>query len=171
MNAVDPNYRHQSKQSHVAASIDLPDGWIKWYEIAPTDAPIPAAITNLARSYFARNAANILGPQKTYGFTILHRCGAGFYFLLISVWRGNNELWQAVHYHDAGMADFAAFDPAYPPLGQPRPTFCVWELGVVAAEAQAWSFYLASSRDKIDLANWQATAYSGQVGAGTARGS
>ena len=30
------------------------------------------------------------------GFVILHRCGEDFYFLLISTWRNENELWETV---------------------------------------------------------------------------
>ncbi|MGH7936717.1 MAG: hypothetical protein ACREF8_06885, partial [Chthoniobacterales bacterium] len=44
------------------------------------------------------------------GFVILHRCGSDFYFLIVSTWRGNNEVWEAVFYKDgAPMADFALF--------------------------------------------------------------
>src|SRR3546814_10619703 len=46
---------------------------------------------------------------------ILHRCGADFYFLLVSVWRGSNELWEAVWYQHGDMPAFAPFDSAYPP--------------------------------------------------------
>src|SRR3546814_4391337 len=48
-------------------------------------------------------------------FVILHRCGADFYFLLVSVWRGSNELWEAVWYQHGDMPAFAPFDSAYPP--------------------------------------------------------
>src|SRR3546814_7109998 len=81
-------------------------------------------------------------------FVILHRCGADFYFLLVSVWRGSNELWEAVWYQHGDMPAFAPLDSAYlPDAGAPRPTFCVWELGLVPHESAAWARYLARSVD------------------------
>lgn len=32
------------------------------------------------------------------GFAILHRCGESFYFLLVSTWGNDNELWETVAY-------------------------------------------------------------------------
>src|SRR3546814_5173213 len=81
-------------------------------------------------------------------FVILHRCGADFYFLLVSVWRGSNELWEAEWYQHGDMPAFAPFDSAYHPhAGAPRPTFGDWELGIVAHESAAWAAYLASPPD------------------------
>ena len=37
----------------------------------------------------------------------------------------------------------------------PRPTFCVWELAIVAHEALAWSRFLASDRDEAALSRWR----------------
>jgi hypothetical protein len=44
-----------------------------------------------------------------------------------------------------------------------RPTFCVWELGVVAHEAAAWSRYLASPRADTDFARWRDDLFAGAV--------
>ena len=75
-----------------------------------------------------------------------------------------DEGWEAVWYHQGGMTGFEPFDPAYAsPSGAPRPTFCVWELGVVAHEAKAWSRFLASQRDAADLERWREDWFSGEV--------
>ena len=38
---------------------------------------------------------------------ILHRCGNDFYFLIVTTWRGNNEVWETVYYKDGErMSDF-----------------------------------------------------------------
>jgi len=79
-----------------------------------------------------------------------------------TIGRGSNELWEAVYYRDAGMAGFAVFDPAYPAAG-PRPTFCVWELGIVAAEAQAWARFLGSPRTTEDDRLWRDRYFQGVV--------
>jgi hypothetical protein len=44
-----------------------------------------------------------------------------------------------------------------------RPTFCVWELGVVSHEARAWARFLASPRREEDLGWWREDWFSGEV--------
>jgi hypothetical protein len=61
------------------------------------------------------------------------------------------------------MTDFAAFDPAYPPSGPVRPTFCVWELAIVDFEASAWSGFLRTPRGKTDRDAWRTARLSGDV--------
>src|SRR5207253_10539067 len=78
------------------------------------------------------------------GFVILHRCGEDFYFLIVATWRNDNELWETV-WAKTG-AEETRFEP-WPAEGTHRPTFCVWELGAVCHEQQAWSRYLRSRRD------------------------
>ena len=73
---------------------------------------------------------------EALGFVILHRCGAGFHFLLVSTWQNDNELWETVWAKDGD--DDPEFHP-WPLDGSHRPTFCVWELGAVAHERLAWS--------------------------------
>jgi hypothetical protein len=53
-------------------------------------------------------------------------------------------VWETVWAKD-GAAD-AAFRP-WRIAGPHRPTYCVWELGVVCHESRAWSRYLRSERD------------------------
>ena len=55
-------------------------------------------------------------------------------------------------------------DSAYPPdAGAPRPTFCVWELGIVAHESAAWGRYLASPRDDTARSRWVDDIFEGAV--------
>lgn len=64
------------------------------------------------------------------------------------------------------MEGFAPFRPAYPAaagVAPLRPTFCVWELAIVAHEALAWGRLLASDRGDADLARWQADMLGGAV--------
>jgi hypothetical protein len=91
---------------------------------------------------------------------ILHRCGQSFYFLLISTWRNDNELWETV-WAKHGDAD-PAFRP-WPVAGTHRPTFCVWELGAVWHEQQAWSDYLRSRRDEAATRTYLEASYEGAV--------
>ena len=77
---------------------------------------------------------------------ILHRCGESFYFLLVCTWRNENELWETMW---AKTGDDDVFFRPWPAEGAHRPTFCVWELGAVCQEREAWTRYLCSARDEV----------------------
>ena len=89
---------------------------------------------------------------------ILHRCGEDFYFLLVCTWRNENELWETVWAKDGDERRF--FHP-WPVEGAHRPTFCVWELGAVCHERQAWSRFLRSSRDAVAKKEYLEDTYTG----------
>jgi hypothetical protein len=143
--SVTPEYRHVEKVVCPAPSLALDGAVLKWYDIAPEDAPVPLALQALARRSL-RDAwrAGALGTLGELGFVILHRCGESFYFLLVSTWRNENELWETVW---AKNGDGDVFFQPWVVEGPHRPTFCVWELGAVSHERQAWTQYLCSPRD------------------------
>lgn len=162
--SVDPGHRHHQKQARSGEPLDLGTSTLKWYEVAAPAASIAANLTDSARAFVAGEVQDEgLTLDGDHGFVILHRCGDSFYFLLVSVWRGSNELWEAVYYRDEAKSSFARFDPAYPDTTMLRPTFCVWELGVIVHEAEAWSRFLQSSRGEDDLAAWRNARYDGAV--------
>ena len=131
---VDPQYRHGPKQATAGEPLDLEGVSLKWYEVFRAEQEVPATIRALARE--ALVAGSLAGEleAKGLGFVILHRCGEGFYFLIVSTWNGSNELWETVYYkHGDAMPAFAVF----PRDGAHKPVYCVWEFGVVAHEMQA----------------------------------
>jgi hypothetical protein len=138
-------YEHAFKRIEPGEAVIAGGAFLKSYEIARTSAPVPPAIRDLAR----RHLEDLLTAGEPdlggeLGFVIVHRCGESFYFLLVSTWRNDNELWQTVWAKDGGDAD--TFEPW--PIGRGhRPTYCVWELGAVCHEQRAWSRYLRSARD------------------------
>lgn len=143
--AVAAGYRHRPKVARPGPSIALGEAMLKWYEIAPPEEPVSDDVRALARR--GLEEATRLGELRLgdgLGFVILHRCGGGFHFLLVSTWRNDNELWETVWAKDGD--DDPAFHP-FPVEGPHRPTFCVWELGAVAHERLAWSRYLSTARD------------------------
>lgn len=156
LNGVPSDYCHYAKQAVPQAPLDLRGAALKFYHLERPGEPVPPALTEKARAWLAR--AEGIFEADDCGFVILHRCGADFHFLLPAIWRGANEAWEAVAYHQGEMADFARFDPAYPaPAGQgapARPTFCVWELAIVAHEALAWARFLGSAHDEDALIAW-----------------
>jgi hypothetical protein len=158
---VRTEYQHISKLIEPAPSLDVGGATLKWYDIAPEDAPVPAEIRELARDALQEaSSSGALDLAGELGFAILHRCGESFYFLLISTWRNDNELWETV-WAKNGDGE-AAFSP-WPVEGTHRPTFCVWELGAVWHEQQAWSEYLRSERDGAAQQAYLADAFEGAV--------
>jgi len=157
MPSVAADYRHRDKLITPGEGIVFGGGRFKWYDIAPADESVPAEINALARAYLARQHVDF---ADEFGFIILHRCGADFYFLLVSTWRGNNEIWETVLAKQSDAEpDFAPF-----PQGSPhRGTFCVWELGAVWHEQQAWKRYLTSTRDAAARQSYLNDRYSGAV--------
>jgi hypothetical protein len=158
---VTPGYRHVYKRIQSAPCLELGETTLKWYDLAPAEAPVPDEIRALARADL-RGAAEdgTLGLAEELGFVILHRCGESFYFLLVCTWRNENELWEAVWAKDG--EDDVFFRP-WPLEGAHRPTFCVWELGAVCHERQAWSEYLRSPRDDAARNTYLRSSYEGVV--------
>ncbi|HSF62028.1 MAG TPA: hypothetical protein VLA69_10070 [Gaiellaceae bacterium] len=158
---VTPGYVHVEKIVEPAPGLTLGDTVLKWYDIASDDAPVPLAVRALARRNL-RDAAKCgdLALTGELGFVILHRCGESFYFLLVSTWTNENELWETVW---AKPDDSKASFSPWPTAGTHNPTFCVWELGAVAHEQRAWSRYLRSARDVSARYAYLRDAYDGIV--------
>ena len=157
MSQVRPEYRHITKQIEPAPSLALGEAILKWYDIAPDDEPVPTEIRELAREGLRSGTLDLAGDL---GFVILHRCGESFYFLIVSTWRNDNELWDTVWAKNGDEED--VFSP-WPVEGTHRPTFCVWELGAVWHEQQAWSEYLRSDRDDAAKQAYLHDSYAGAV--------
>ena len=159
--SVAVEYQHVDKFARPEPSLALGDTVLKWYDVAPDDAPVPLAIRALARRSL-RDAcrADELGALGELGFVILHRCGEDFYFLLVCTWRNENELWETA-WAKNGDAD-VLFRP-WVTDGAHRPTFCVWELGTVVHEREAWTRYLLSARDERARDSYLRDCYSGVV--------
>ena len=154
---IPAGYRHVSKVIHSSAAVEAAGGMLKWYEIAEGDRPVPRSVAALARAAVqeAMTGETLAGEL---GFVILHRCGEGFYFLLMTSWRNENELWETV-WAKTGE-DAPAFEP-WLVEGAHRPTFCVWELRAVCHEQGAWTRYLRSARDADAKQHYLEDTYSG----------
>lgn len=158
--SVAANYVHRDKLITPGDVVTLPDSRLKWYDIALTDTPVPAEIHGLARDFITREvAAGSLKVSGEPGFAVLHRCGGDFYFLAVCTWRNENELWETVYAKTATDTDFKLF----PLPGPHRGTFCIWELGTVWHEQQAWRRYLRSPRDAAAHAAYLGDSYAGPV--------
>lgn len=152
---VAANYVHRDKFASPREGMVAGDTQLKWSNIAPADAPVPREIEKLARDFLKE--VRVAGDL---GFVILHRCGEAFYFLLVSTWRNENELWESVY------AKASADEPGFKPFiveSTHRGTFCVWELGVVWHEHQAWKRFLTSKRAADDATRYLNDRFEGSV--------
>jgi hypothetical protein len=151
---VAPEYRHGPKRATPGEPIALPGALLKWYGLHPDDRPVPEEVARLARAKLTATPLEARG----LGFVILHRCGGDFYFLIVSTWRGNNEIWETVFYKDGdAMPGFELF----PRDGAHKPTYCVWELVPVWHEQGAWVRFLTSARDEAAAEAWLGDLYAG----------
>lgn len=153
---IEAGYRHLPKHVTPGEAIEPTGSLLKWYALNYPDRPILEAITRLARAYLKKAPLDARG----FGFVILHRCRGDFYFLIVSTWRGSNELWETVFYKDGdAMADFALFPRERPHKG----TYCVWEMVPMWHEQQAWRRFLDSPRDEAAARAWLQDRFSGKA--------
>lgn len=153
--SVAPNYTHRDKLCTPGAGVTTSGARLKWYNVAWPETPVPAEIDAMAHALVER-----LELPGDLGFVVLHRCGDNeFYFLAVTTWRNENELWESVYAKDSKSAGFENF----PAPGPHRGTFCVWELGPVVHERLAWRRFLLSSRDEAASQAYLADHFEGAV--------
>ena len=159
--SVAQSYVHRDKLITPGAQLMFGATRLKWHDVAARETPVEPAVAALARSHLSREAAaGALELKGDLGFVILHRCGAAFYFLIVSTWANENEVWELVFAKtDAKQTDFGPWLQS----GPQRATFCVWELGAVWHEQQAWRRYLLSSRDETAKRLYLADTFEGIV--------
>jgi hypothetical protein len=155
--SVGAGYAHRDKFIQPKQRLSIGGRRLKWYDIATPEAGTPPAIHLMARGFLEKQGG--LDQLGDLGFVILHRCGEDFYFLIVCSWRGNNEIWETVFAKDKDDAGFRDWSRPGPHL----PTFCVWEMGVVAHESQAWIRYLRSKRDEAAIQTWLSDQIEGAV--------
>ncbi|AZA84944.1 hypothetical protein C1637_21940 [Chryseobacterium lactis] len=127
----------------------------KWYNLAEDLSKVsPEDISNAKTCI--ESAHDKFQDIDDIGFVILHRCGEN-YLLLVCTWRSENELWESV-YHD-GSGKFEIWDRNKNHL----PTYCVWEMGIVYHESQAWKRYLGTTKEEEDKKQYLSDMFEGEV--------
>ena len=140
---VAEGYRHYQKRISPSLDFSAPGVRLKWYDIAFASMPIEPTVHEEARGFLRSEfESGRFASDGEPGFVILHDCG-DVVFLIVSTWRNSNELWETVYVKQADNG--GEFGPIK--FGSHKPAYCVWEMGAVAHEAQAWSRYLLSARD------------------------
>jgi hypothetical protein len=159
MTLVTEAYVHAPKQAWPADDFRHAGSRLKWYDLARERDTLSAQLEREARAQLGADAGGgTLALSDDRGFVLLHHCGS-VAFLIVCVWRSDNELWKTVYIKDLERGG-AFVEQEYRGIGA---AFCVWELGVVCHEQQAWTRYLYGSRDAAALERYMGDHLDGAV--------
>ncbi len=157
-NVVPDGYNFSMKLVTSGTDLSVPGAYLKWYEIRPPEVEISQAQVAESRAFLGAEVER-LKLEDELGFVLLHRAGP-FLLLLLSTWRNTNELWLSQYVKEVTRAG------GYQPLqfeGSHRGTYCVWELGVLWHERNAWVRFLSSKRDEQAKLVYVNDRFSGMV--------
>ncbi|MFP8893579.1 hypothetical protein [Chryseobacterium sp. EZn1] len=127
----------------------------KWYDLANDPAEVLQQDIENAQKCIESAEENFKNIDDL-GFVIMHRCGEN-YLLLVCTWRNENELWESVYYDGSGQFEIWDRNKTH------RPTYCVWEMGIVYHESQSWKKYLGSGREDKDKETYLNHFFEGEV--------
>ena len=157
---VAEGYQHYQKRITPSLEFATAEVWLKWYDIAFASMPVAPELNAEAREFLlAEVESGRFAQRGELGFALLHDCG-DVVFLLVSTWRNSNELWETIYVKQPDNGNgFGPLEVA----GLHKPDFCVWEMGAVAHESQAWIRYLGSARDARARETYFFDMYSGMI--------
>ena len=159
-NVVPDGYNYFEKITKPFEGLALPNAVLKWYDLYPDEALITKEQREESRHFLRKEVkAGRLKLDGELGFVILHRVNSGL-LLLLTVWRNTNEMWEAVY------AKNISEDGGYQEItfkNIPRATYCVWELGAVWHERNAWVRFLSSKRDEAAKLEYVNDQFEGRV--------
>lgn len=127
----------------------------KWYNLAENINEISSKDITDAKTCI-ENAVENFQNIDDLGFVILHRCGSN-YLLLVCTWRSENELWESVYYDGSGK--FEVWERKNIHI----PTYCVWEMGIVYHESQAWKRFLGTDKGEGGKLQYLDNFFKGEV--------
>lgn len=157
---IPSDYVHAPKFAEPGEDLALADGYLKWYDVRPEQAVIPDEVRAEARQFLqAESEAGRLTLDGDLGFVVFHLCGESFYFLIVLTWRNQNEMWESLYGQDVQQGGGFRMIPQ----GTHLEVICVWELGAVLHERQAWTEYLMSARDEQAKAAYLNSRFTGPV--------
>ncbi len=154
--AVTADYVHREKRATPREGMTVGKSRLKWSNIGYADAPVPAEIEALARDHVSEGRRGrrhrLRRPASLRRRQLLFPGGAD----LARPERGVGDRLRQDRPRRPGFKLWT-YKTAH------RGTFCVWELGVVWHEKQAWVRFLNSSRGETDLQRYLDDRYEGVV--------
>lgn len=157
-NIVPEGYSYYQKMVTPGETMLLLHACLKWYDIYRPDSPIAPELARESRDFVAAEVER-LALQDELGFVLLHRADPALLLMLIT-WRNTNELWESVYAKD--LTQPGSFTPTTFETSH-RGTYCVWELGPVWHERNAWARFLSSPCDEAAKQAYMNDRFSGLV--------
>jgi hypothetical protein len=159
-NIVPEGYTYNKKRIEPGSQLNISSASFKWYNLYPGESFITAGQVEESKKYIENEVeSGKLKFENEIGFVILHRAGE-YLLLLITTWRNTNEMWESVYYKKA--ADNEAYRQIKFKTDH-KGTYCVWELGIVWHERNAWVKFINSQRDSESKLNYMNDLFSGEV--------
>ena len=159
-NVVPGAYKYFKKIITPGIPLILPGSCLKWYDLYPPDEEIKQIQVLEARSFVESEVkSGRLKFEAELGFVILHKAG-DYLLLLVTTWRNTNEMWESVYLKKATITE------SYTPViskNDHRATYCVWELGAVWHERNAWIRFIASGRENKAKLSYLNDVFIGEV--------
>ncbi len=159
-NVVPEGYEYYKKKITPGTLLNLPEASFKWYNLFPPQREISDEQINEAKSFIDSEIKNgTLKMENELGFIILHLAGEHL-LLLITTWRKTNEMWESIYFKRAAQSK------SYQPIKfdtDHKGTYCVWELGIVWHERNAWVHFIESKRDEKAKLEYLNDLFSGMV--------
>ncbi len=159
-NVVPEGYKYYRKIFTPGKLLNLPGASLKWYDLYQSDIKITQEQVLEAKTFLKSEAeTGRLKLEGELGFVILHRAG-DYLLLLVSTWRKTNEIWESIFWKKAGQAE------SYTSLkfkDDHKGTYCVWELGAVWHERNAWVRFIQSNRDEKAKLEYLNDLFEGEV--------
>ncbi|HSD62159.1 MAG TPA: hypothetical protein VLB50_00110 [Ignavibacteriaceae bacterium] len=159
-NIIPEGYKYYQKKIMPGHLLNLPGGALKWYELYPPDIEIKQKQIIEARAFLEAEAkTGKLKLDGELGFVILHRAGE-YLLLLLTTWRNTNEMWESVYLKNISQPD------SYSALkfeNNHKGTYCVWELGIIWHERNAWVRFIESARDDAAKQDYLNNMFSGMI--------
>jgi hypothetical protein len=157
-NVVPEGYSYYEKIIEPKETLQLSKVFLKWYDLRPLDVEITEEQFAESRDFITKEVER-LRLDGALGFVILHRAGSVL-LLMLMTWRNTNEIWETAYFKDLSQPGSYQVIPAD---NDQRGTFCVWELGAVWHERNAWVRFLSSSRDEAAKQAYMQDHFSGMV--------
>ena len=159
-NIIPEEYKYYKKKITPGSLLHLPGASLKWYELYPSGFEITRKQAIEARAFLESEAKKgRLKLESELGFTIMHRAG-DYLLMLLCTWRNTNEVWESIYLKNTDhTASYTAlkFDDNH------KGTYCVWELGIVWHERNAWVRYMESARDDVSKQAYLNDQFSGMI--------
>jgi hypothetical protein len=144
------DYVHHQRIAVPGPDFVLPSIQLKWYQIHRPGVEISDVLIEESRRFIkVEIEGGRLKIANEFGFVMLHLGDEPpsrntFAMLFACTWRNNNELWRTLYTKSLGSDQEYTLFMNDGHIG----AFCVWELGVVLHEREAWNRYLYTGRDE-----------------------